>query len=68
MEQIPEQWKRSVLSCRPSAKDKEVKQPRPEVFWPVDALELAEGLDEVLKHGSGLPVFLLASKHRARNR
>jgi len=44
VEQIPEQWKVSVLSCRPNAKDKAVKQPRPEVFWPVDALELAEGL------------------------
>ena len=44
VEQVPEQWKVSVLNCRPSAEDKTVKQPRPEVFWPMDALELAEGL------------------------
>jgi len=38
---IPEEWKRKVLNCRPSAKDKTVRHPRPEKYWPVDALELA---------------------------
>ncbi|MBU8870740.1 MAG: ADP-ribosylglycohydrolase family protein [Gemmatimonadales bacterium] len=42
--QIPGQWEKCILSCRPNAFDKEVPKPRPEVFWPVDALELAEAL------------------------
>ena len=43
-EQIPRQWEQCVLNCRPSSLDKEVLRPRPKVFWPVDALEVAEQL------------------------
>lgn len=41
---IPIQWSDAVLNCRPSEGKPGVFKPRPEVFWPVDALELAEGL------------------------
>ena len=41
---IPAQWETCVLNCRPEAGAPGVFRPRPEVFWPVDALELAEGL------------------------
>lgn len=43
-EAIPEQWADRVLNCRPRAGDPRVRQPRPERFWPVEALELAEKL------------------------
>ena len=45
-EAIPAQWVDAVLACRPEAGRPNVHQPRPECFWPVDALELAEGLVE----------------------
>ena len=41
---VPERWTEAILNCRPEAGNPRVKQPRPRVFWPVDALELAEGL------------------------
>ena len=43
-EAIPEQWANAVLSCRPHAEQPNVFKPRPEVFWPIDALELADKL------------------------
>lgn len=43
-EAIPTQWADRVLNCRPKAGDPGVHRPRPERFWPVDALELAEHL------------------------
>ena len=43
-EAIPSQWEDKVLSCRPDVRAPGVYQPRPEVFWPADALELAESL------------------------
>ena len=39
---IPDQWTECVLNCRPAAGQPLVHRPRPECFWPVDALELAE--------------------------
>ena len=39
---IPDQWTECVLNCRPAAGQPHVHRPRPECFWPVDALELAE--------------------------
>ena len=39
---IPDQWAECVLTCRPAAGQPHVHRPRPECFWPVDALELAE--------------------------
>lgn len=41
---IPQQWVSSILTCRPEQGKPDVHQPRPERYWPVDALELAERL------------------------
>ena len=41
---LPNQWVEKVLSCRPKAGEPRVRRPRPECFWPVDALELAKSL------------------------
>ena len=41
---IPGQWAEALLSCRPATEEPHVRHPRPECFWPVDALELAERL------------------------
>ena len=41
---IPKQWADSVLNCRPKAGRRGVRRPRPECFWPADALELAADL------------------------
>lgn len=44
LESIPRQWREAVLQCRPAAGDPRVRHPRPECYWPVDALELAARL------------------------
>jgi hypothetical protein len=44
LDAIPAQWVDRVLNCRPKTGHPGVNRPRPECFWPVDALELAEGL------------------------
>ncbi len=41
---VPGQWVESLLKCRPAAGQPNVRHPRPECFWPVDAFELAERL------------------------
>jgi ADP-ribosylglycohydrolase len=41
---IPAQWADKVLTCRPEAGRRHVRHPRPECFWPVDALDVAMGL------------------------
>lgn len=41
---VPERWQEKILSCRPEKGRPGVERPRPEVYWPVDALELAAGL------------------------
>jgi len=41
---VPPQWREAVLSCRPAIGAPGVRQPRPEIYWPVDALILAESL------------------------
>ncbi|KJF16160.1 ADP-ribosylglycohydrolase family protein [Acidithrix ferrooxidans] len=41
---IPSQWVDSVLNCRPKVGSPGVHRPRPECFWPVDALEIASRL------------------------
>lgn len=43
-EAIPDQWRKAILSCCPEEGRPGVKQPRPEIYWPVDALELADSL------------------------
>lgn len=42
-EAIPLHWRNAVLSCRP-VKARGVHHPRPQEYWPDDALELAEAL------------------------
>jgi ADP-ribosyl-[dinitrogen reductase] hydrolase len=49
-EAIPGQWAECLLNCRPDAGDLNVHHPRPECFWPVDALELAERLVSPHRH------------------
>jgi ADP-ribosylglycohydrolase len=44
LDAIPLQWVTSVLTCRPKIGTPGVNRPRPECFWPVDALELTEKL------------------------
>ena len=41
---VPSQWQRMVLSCRPMPGYSHLTQPRPALFWPADALTLAERL------------------------
>lgn len=43
-EAVPPRWQDRILSCRPLAGLAGVRRPRPEQFWPVDALILAERL------------------------
>lgn len=38
---IPERWVDGLLNCRPETGRLGVIRPRPECFWPVDALEIA---------------------------
>ena len=42
--EIPRQWADQLSCCRPIVDLPEVKRPRPAVYWPVDALSLAENL------------------------
>jgi ADP-ribosylglycohydrolase/fructose-1,6-bisphosphatase/inositol monophosphatase family enzyme len=41
---IPDQWQQSVLTCRPMEGQPDIRRPRPECLWPVDAMILAERL------------------------
>lgn len=41
---LPRQWRDRILTCRPISRLQSVKKPRPEAFWPVDAMWLAEWL------------------------
>ena len=43
---VPVQWREAVLHCRPEAGRPGVQCPRPAIYWPVDALELADALLE----------------------
>jgi len=44
LDAIPNRWTETILNCRPQQGLQNVRRPRPECFWPVDALELAEQL------------------------
>lgn len=44
VDHFPLSWQEAVLNCRPQSGTKGVHRPRPECFWPVDALELADKL------------------------
>ena len=42
-EAVPLQWRNAVLTCRP-VPAAGVRHPRPSIYWPDDALDLAEAL------------------------
>lgn len=44
IDSFPAQWTDAVLACRPAADRPDVPQPRPERFWPLDFMPLAERL------------------------
>lgn len=41
---IPAQWRDAVRSCRPAMGEPGVRHPRPEMYWPNDARDLAAAL------------------------
>ncbi len=41
---FPQQWADVVLACRPAPGRPDVPQPRPEIYWPLDFMPLAERL------------------------
>ena len=43
-EAVPGRWVERILDCRPAAENPKAGCPRPECFWPADALDLAERL------------------------
>ena len=43
-EALPKQWVDKVLNCRPQFGQPNVRHPRPECFWPIDALDIARCL------------------------
>lgn len=44
---IPREWRLTLLTCRPSLGYGSARKPRPNTYWPVDVLNLAELLLEV---------------------
>jgi len=44
LDAIPKRWVDTVLSCRPESGKPGVHCPRPQEYWPIDALELAAKL------------------------
>jgi ADP-ribosylglycohydrolase len=47
---IPEQWRSTVLDCRPARESPGVRHPRPETYWPGQTPQLAE---QLIKAGAG---------------
>jgi ADP-ribosylglycohydrolase len=43
-EAIPAQWAECILACRPAKGNPRTHHPRPECYWPCDALELSASL------------------------
>jgi hypothetical protein len=50
---VPERWFRVILNCRPQEGVSGVGHPRPECFWPVDALTLVADLLGLDKRQAG---------------
>jgi ADP-ribosylglycohydrolase len=46
-EAVPAQWTECILSCRPAPGNPRTRHPRPECYWPCDALELATKLSGI---------------------
>lgn len=51
-EAVPERWVNRLLRCRPKEGAPNVLQPRPECYWPIDALVLAEHLIRPPSHNN----------------
>ncbi|WP_337269578.1 ADP-ribosylglycohydrolase family protein [Oryzifoliimicrobium ureilyticus] len=43
-EHVPTRWRETLLACRPEVGDPKVARPRPEIYWPIDAVALAKDL------------------------
>ena len=56
-EAIPFAWRDRILSCRPISGMAGVHHPRPEAFWPMDALYVAERLVWLGRMGTGEPGY-----------
>lgn len=41
---LPGHWREAILNCRPSTENPDAVRVRPDIYWPVDALELADAL------------------------
>jgi ADP-ribosyl-[dinitrogen reductase] hydrolase len=52
LEAVPPRWVDRILNCRPASGRPGVRHPRPECFWPVDAMDLAERLAAPAHTGS----------------
>ena len=50
---IPVHWLDSLQTYCPEVGNPRVRHPHPECFWPVDLLELAEGLAAVTRANNG---------------
>jgi hypothetical protein len=48
---IPIQWEHAVLTRQPDMDNPGITHPRPQCFWPIDALELARKLVAVKQSG-----------------
>ena len=44
VDQVPTRWLRTLQTCEPKSGKSGVFQPRPEIFWPTDVLELAKSV------------------------
>lgn len=44
LEAVPKRWVNCVLNCRPKGGLADVKRPRPQKYWPIDVLDVAEAL------------------------
>lgn len=44
IDSFPHQWTDAVLACRPSEDKAGVQSPRPDIYWPLDFMPLAEHL------------------------
>ncbi|QQE10026.1 ADP-ribosylglycohydrolase family protein [Planctomycetota bacterium] len=44
IDQVPKQWLECILNCKPEQHNPNVQHPRPQQYWPCDALDLAKQL------------------------
>ena len=44
IDSFPEEWTDTILVCRPQSQNSNVRQPRPEDYWPLDFMSLSERL------------------------